>query len=135
MKSKAINQKAITLFVFIVLVSILIFQGPFAYGQEWSAAQKEIWSMQKKAWELWKKGEMNQYKDLFHKYCIILLIICLYPLFIASAQSKNTTTDKLSGAMGILGAMGGYLFGISRSEGFRRVLYEKGGAQNSSRDE
>jgi hypothetical protein len=71
MKRKAVNQTATTLFIFTVLVSVLCFQGSFAYGQEWTAAQKEIWSIQKKAWELWKKGEMDAFKELFHEDCIL----------------------------------------------------------------
>ena len=71
MKRKATHQKCTILFVFIVLVSVLCFQGTIAHGQEWTAAQKEIWSLQKKGWELWKKGEMDEYRELFHKDCII----------------------------------------------------------------
>jgi hypothetical protein len=71
MKRNVINQTAITLFVFTVFVSVLSFQGSLAYGQEWTAAQKEIWSMQKKAWELWKKGEKDAFDELFHEDCIL----------------------------------------------------------------
>ena len=71
MKRKAIKQTVITLFVFIVLVSILSLQGSLVYGQEQDAAQKEIWSIQKKGWELWKKGEIDKFRELYREDCIL----------------------------------------------------------------
>ena len=71
MKRNVINQTVITLFVFTVLVSVFSYQGSLVYGQEWTPAQKEIWSMQKKAWDLWKKGEIDAFRDLFHEDCVL----------------------------------------------------------------
>jgi ketosteroid isomerase-like protein len=71
MKRNVLNQTAGPSFFFTFLVGILLFQSSVAFGQEWTAAQKEIWSVQKTAWELWKKGEMDNYKELYHKDCII----------------------------------------------------------------
>ena len=55
----------------LILCGILVIWGFQASAEEWTAAQKEIWSIQKKAWELWKKGEMGAFKELFHEDCII----------------------------------------------------------------
>jgi hypothetical protein len=71
MKRKVFIQAAKTMFYFIVLVSVLFFQGSFVRGQELTEVQQEVWQMEKSLWEHWKKGEMNSFRELFHKDCAI----------------------------------------------------------------
>ena len=71
MKRKAINQTTITLFVFTVLVSVLCFHGSFAHGQEWTAAQKEVWKAVETDWELLKRGDLDGLMAMRHANAII----------------------------------------------------------------
>jgi hypothetical protein len=66
MKRKAINQTVITLFVFTVLVSALCFQGSLAYGQEWTATQKEILKAMETEWEFFKQGNLEEVMAMRH---------------------------------------------------------------------
>ncbi|MGD2072758.1 MAG: nuclear transport factor 2 family protein [Candidatus Thorarchaeota archaeon] len=66
MKRKTINQMAITLFVFTVFVSVLWFQASLAYGQEWTAVQKEILKAMETEWEFFKQGNLEKVMAMRH---------------------------------------------------------------------
>jgi hypothetical protein len=44
-------------------ISLLLFGGVQAFGQEWSAEQKEVWKMEVAYWDLLKEGNLNAYLD------------------------------------------------------------------------
>ena len=112
MKREAIIQTVKTLFVFTVLLSVLSFQGSLAFGQEWTAAQKEIWRMEKTAWDLWKKGEIDAYKNLFHEDCVLFLSgyralpskadFWYIPSWIESFDLQQPSVIRVSGDMAII---------------------------------
>jgi len=58
-------------FISLFLCVFIVFWGFQVLAQDWTPEQKEVWSMQKKAWDLWKKGEMDAFKSLFHEDCVI----------------------------------------------------------------
>lgn len=72
MRSSLIKSLAKTLF-FILAFSIGTFVTYPTYGEEWSAAQKEVWKMQEAEWEHWKKGDGEGRLVLYHKDCIVWL--------------------------------------------------------------
>jgi len=49
------------------LLSLALFWGSQAFGQEWSATQKEILRMEKAWWESLKKGDVDRCNTLVHK--------------------------------------------------------------------
>ena len=58
-------------FISLFFCVFIIFWGFQVLAQDWTPEQKEIWSMQKKEWDLWKKGDMDAFKGLFHEDCVI----------------------------------------------------------------
>jgi len=48
-------------------ISLLLFTGIRAFGQEWSAEQKEVWKMEIAWWNSWKEGDMKRHMGLLHK--------------------------------------------------------------------
>ena len=48
-------------------ISLLFFGGVQAFGQEWSAEQKEVWQMEIKYWDLVKEKNLKGYMGLWHK--------------------------------------------------------------------
>jgi ketosteroid isomerase-like protein len=67
-----------TLFLIPVFSIVMFFTYP-TYGEELSAAQKEVWKMQEAVWELWKKGEVEGRLALYHKECILWLYNAAFP--------------------------------------------------------
>jgi hypothetical protein len=67
-----------TLFL-IIAFSIMGFSMNSTYGEEWSAAQIEVWKMQEAVWSLWKKGDVEGCIALYHKDCIIWRYIASFP--------------------------------------------------------
>ncbi len=55
------------LMVAIFGISLLLFGGVQAFGQEWSAEQKEVWKMEVAYWDLLKEGNLKGYMELWHK--------------------------------------------------------------------
>ena len=55
----------------LVLVIIAILTASQAFGEEWSATQKKIWSMEKTLWELWEKGDFETRQKLYHEDCVL----------------------------------------------------------------
>jgi hypothetical protein len=49
------------------------------FGQDWTAEQNKIWSMQKTEWELWKKGDTEARKKLFHEDCVLWYAAATFP--------------------------------------------------------
>ena len=48
-------------------ISILFFGGVQAFGQEWSAEQKEVLKMEITYWDYFKEGDIQRYMTLWHK--------------------------------------------------------------------
>ena len=48
-------------------ISLLFFVGVQAFGQEWSAEQKEVLQMEIKYWDLLKEKNLKSYMELWHK--------------------------------------------------------------------
>ena len=48
-------------------ISLLFFGGAQAFGQEWSAEQKEVWKMEIAYWDFLKEGDIKGYMKLWHK--------------------------------------------------------------------
>jgi hypothetical protein len=46
-------------------ISLLFLGGIQAFGQEWSAEQKEVWQMEIKYWDLLKEGNLKGYMELW----------------------------------------------------------------------
>jgi len=55
------------LWVVLLGISLLFFGGVQAFGQEWSAEQKEAWQMEIKYWDLLKAADLKGYMELWHK--------------------------------------------------------------------
>ena len=55
------------LFVALFGISLLFFGGVQAFGQEWSAEQKEVLQMEIKYWDLLKEKNLKGYMELWHK--------------------------------------------------------------------
>ena len=53
--------------VSLLFSGIAVFWSLQAYGAEWSEAQKEIWSLEKKYWECLKNADAETYKNLLHE--------------------------------------------------------------------
>ena len=49
-------------FISLFLCVFIVFWGVQVLAQDWTPEQKEVWSMQKKEWDLWKKGDMDAFK-------------------------------------------------------------------------
>ena len=58
------------LFLVIAFLIMVFFINP-THGEEWSAAQKEVWKMQEAVWSLWKKGDGEGRIALYHKDCTL----------------------------------------------------------------
>ena len=58
------------LFMVIAFLIMVFFINP-THGEEWSAAQKEVWKMQEAVWSLWKKGDGEGRIALYHKDCTL----------------------------------------------------------------
>jgi hypothetical protein len=63
----------------LALVIITIMVSSQAFGEGWSAAQKEIWEIQKDEWMLWMKGDREGRLALYHKECIVWLYNTAFP--------------------------------------------------------
>ena len=48
-------------------ISLMFFVGIPAFGQEWSAEQKEVWKMEMAYWDSFKEGDMKRHMELWHK--------------------------------------------------------------------
>lgn len=55
------------LFLALFGISFLFFGGVQAFGQEWSAEQKEVWKMEITYWDFFKEGDIKGYMELWHK--------------------------------------------------------------------
>jgi hypothetical protein len=67
-----------TLFLIIAFSVVTFFTYP-THGQDWSAAQKEVWKMQEAVWSLWKKGDGEGRMALYHKDCTLWFYRASFP--------------------------------------------------------
>ncbi len=59
-----------TLFLIIAFSVVTFFTHP-THGEDWSAAQKEVWKMQEAVWSLWKKGDVKGVLASYHEDCTL----------------------------------------------------------------
>ena len=76
------------LFLIIAFSVVTFFIFP-AHGEDWSAAQKEIWKMQEAVWSNWKKGDAEGVLASYHKDCT------LWFYFAAFSKDKNYIKQRL----------------------------------------
>jgi hypothetical protein len=55
----------------LLLCGAVVFSNFQSFGEEWSASQKEIWSLEENIWKLWKDGDMEARKELYHKDSVL----------------------------------------------------------------
>ncbi len=62
----------------LIIIVVLTIATP-SFGEKWSEAQKELWSMQEEVWNLWKKGDKEGRLALYHDECDIWLYTVAFP--------------------------------------------------------
>jgi ketosteroid isomerase-like protein len=78
MKPKGTNFRA-RISIYLLLCVIVVFWGFQVFGEEWSAAQKEVWKMQQTLWELWKKGDMEERLKLYQENSVLWTFYGSFP--------------------------------------------------------
>jgi hypothetical protein len=57
--------------LFLLAVIIAVFGASQTFSEEWSAAQKEVWKMQEKHWQVWKEKGGESLPPFYHKKSVI----------------------------------------------------------------
>ena len=70
MKKRHINLLT-RILVSIIFVAIILVPHPKAFGQEWTAEQKEVWEAVQAFWENLKKGDLEAALAMKHKNVIV----------------------------------------------------------------
>jgi len=70
MKTKEMNLITWIL-VSIILLGIFLLWNSKAFGQEWTAEQKEVWDVVQANWETFKKGDVEAALAMKHKDVVV----------------------------------------------------------------
>ena len=60
-------KKTLKKVLVILLLVIVVFLEIHAFGQEWTAVQKEIWELEKSRWEALTKGDLDGFVKYHHE--------------------------------------------------------------------